>query len=110
MRTPCLVVIALGLTGCSGWYRSGRFQPIAEAAAVHASGCPAVSTTALHWWAFQIDDACGHTAYYRCWYKRHGQGTQCCRRVESEHDAAKLLIASLDHPGGAYPETTVCWN
>ena len=114
-RRPCAtrwlapVAAALALSACAGWYQSERFRPIAETAAATSSTCPLVTTTQLRWWSFRVE-GCGETRYYRCWYKRHGLGTQCCRRVETENDASKLFIASLDHPGGAYAESTVCWN
>lgn len=89
------------LAGC----HSASYELLVLDSAVRSLGCATIGTTQLDAsWAYRVQ-GCGQIAYYRCAYKRM---RVYCRRVETEADAVEIFHPTILHPGGPFPETTVC--
>lgn len=89
------------LTGC----QTARFEPLVFESALRSLRCSTLRVTQLETsWAYRVQ-GCAQQAYYRCVSKA---ARNCCRRVETDQDAIRLLRPAITHPGGPFPETMIC--
>lgn len=106
MKTLLMVALASVLaSGCAEILVCDSCPSLVQRSAATALSCVEVSSLPLDSsWKYRAT-GCNQTAFYRC--SRRGVGA-CCRRVQTEEAARATFHPSLTHPGGPFPETTVC--